>query len=86
MLSLLFLGTVVEVFKEKFREQRITVIVKKWQFFEKKGHKLSIWHLMPDFGDHYFGRHILGIWVPIKDSVGQSSTPWSGAYKKSPGL
>ena len=41
---------------------------------------------MPEIGDRYFGRHSLGIWVPMKDSVGQSSTPWSGDYKKILGL
>ena len=28
---------------------------------------ISIWHLVPDFGDHYFGRHFLGVLVPIKN-------------------
>ena len=42
---------------------------------------------MPDFGDHYFGRHILGIWVPIKDSVGGRPVEYSVVwYKESLGL
>ena len=41
---------------------------------------------MPEIGDHYFGSHSLGNCVPMKDSVGRSSTPLSGVYRKSLGL
>ena len=36
---------------------------------------LSIWHFLPDFGDQYFGRHILGVLFPIKKPV-KYSTVW----------